>query len=121
MGQGLLPVMKDVVTQANYVAAAFGGKDPENLSQRARELAGTYDGQGGGAYNLGLALINVGKAFGKMFDSMSGPNATEAGTALQNIATAINKIASAFEKLGTAYGKAKPIIDKLPATITVLR
>lgn len=117
MGQSLLPVMKDVVTQANFVAAAFGGKDPQSLSERARELAGTYDGQGGGAYNLGLALINVGKAFGKMFDSMSGPNATEAGTALQNIATAINKIASAFEKLGTAYGKAKPIIDKLPASI----
>jgi hypothetical protein len=52
-----------------------------------------------------------------MFDSMSGPNATEAGTALQNIATAINKIASAFDKLGNAYGKVKPILDKFPASI----
>jgi hypothetical protein len=46
------------------VAAALGGKDPESLSERARELAGTYDGQGSGAYNLGLALKNVADAFG---------------------------------------------------------
>jgi uncharacterized phage infection (PIP) family protein YhgE len=117
MGESLLPTMKEVVTQANFVAAAFGGNDPESLSERARELAGTYDGQGGGAYNLGLALINVGNAFSRMFDSMSGPNATEAGTALQNIANAINGVANAFNKLGTAYTKIKPFIDKLPASI----
>jgi hypothetical protein len=117
MGTSLLPVMKEVVTQANFVAAAFGGKDPQSLSERARELAGVYDGQGSGAYNLGLALINVGKAFSNMFDSMSGPNASEAGTALQNIAEAINKVASAFDKLGNAYGKVKPVLDKFPAGI----
>jgi hypothetical protein len=117
MGQGLLPVMQEVVTQANYIAAAFGGKDPQSLSERARELAGVYDGQGSGAYNLGLALINVGKAFGRMFDSMSGPNASEAGTALQNIAEAINKIANAFDRLGDTYKKIKPVLDKLPASI----
>jgi hypothetical protein len=117
MGKGLLPVAKDVVTQLNFMAKAFGGKDPEGLTQRARELAGVYDGQGSGAYNLVLALKNVGDSFSRMFDSMSGPNATEAGTALQNIATAINKIASAFDKLGNAYGKVKPILDKFPASI----
>lgn len=117
LGETLLPTMKDVITQANFLAAAFGGKDPESLTERARELAGVYDGQGAGAYNLGLALTNVGKAFSRMFDSMSGPNATEAGTALQNIANAINGIATAFEKLGTAYGKVKPILDKFPAGI----
>ena len=117
MGTGLLPVAKDVVTQLNFMAKAFGGKDPEGLTQRARELAGVYDGQGSGAYNLVLALKNVADAFSKMFDSMSGSNATEAGTALQNIATAINKIASAFDKLGNAYGKVKPILDKFPASI----
>ncbi len=117
MGESLLPTMREVVTQANFVAAAFGGKDPESLSERARELAGTYDGQGGGAYNLGLALINVGNAFSRMFDSMSGPNATAAGSALQNIANAINGVASAFDKLGTAYARIKPVIDKFPASI----
>jgi hypothetical protein len=117
MGTSLLPVMKEVITQANFMAAAFAGKDPQNLSERARELAGVYDGQGSGAYNLGLALTNVGKAFSNMFDSMSGPNATEAGTALQNIAEAINKVATAFDKLGNAYGKIKPILDKFPAGI----
>ena len=117
MGTSLLPVAKEVITQLNFMAAAFGGKDPEGLSERARELAGAYDGQGGGAYNLVLAIKNVGIAFSNMFDSMSGPNATEAGTALQNIANAINGIANAFDKLGNAYTRVKPIIDKMPATI----
>jgi SLT domain-containing protein len=117
MGTSLLPVAKEVITQLNFMAAAFGGKDPEGLSERARELAGAYDGQGGGAYNLVLAIKNVGDSFSRMFDSMSGPNATEAGTALQNIANAINGIANAFDKLGTAYGKVKPVLDKFPASI----
>ena len=117
MGTSLLPVAKEVITQLNFMAAAFGGNDPEGLSERARELAGVYDGQGAGAYNLVLAIKNVGDAFSKMFDSMSGPNATEAGTALQNIANAINGIANAFDKLGTAYGKVKPVLDKFPASI----
>jgi hypothetical protein len=116
MGTSLLPTMKLVITQANFLAAAFGGKDPEGLSERARELAGVYDGQGAGAYNLGLALKNVAAAFGKLFDSMSGPNATEAGTALQNIANAINKVAAAFERLGRIYTKIKPVLDLLPAS-----
>ncbi len=117
MGASLLPTMLEVITQANFMAAAFGGKDPQSLSQRARELAGTYDGQGGGAYNLGLALINVANAFSRMFASMSGPDATAAGSALQSIANAINSIANAFDKLGNAYAKVKPIIDKMPASI----
>lgn len=117
MGTNLLPIAKEVVTQLNFMAAAFGGNDPQGLTERARELAGVYDGQGSGAYNLVLALKNVGDSFSNMFDSMSGPNATEAGTALQNIANAINKIADAFDKLGNAYGKVKPILDKFPAGI----
>jgi len=106
MGESLLPTMKDVVTQATFVANAFGGKDAQGLSERARELAGVYDGQGSGAYNLGLALKNVGDAFSQMFASMSGSGATEAGEALNNIAQAINAIAGAFERLA----KIKPAI-----------
>jgi hypothetical protein len=116
MGESLLPTMKLVITQANFLAAAFGGKDPEGLTERARELAGVYDGQGSGAYNLGLALKNVAASFDRLFSSMSGPNATEAGTALQNIANAINKVASAFERLGRIYTKIKPVLDLLPAS-----
>jgi hypothetical protein len=116
LGESLLPTMKLVITQANFLAAAFGGKDPEGLTERARELAGVYDGQGSGAYNLGLALKNVAASFDRLFSSMSGPNATEAGTALQNIANAINKVASAFERLGRIYTKVKPALDLLPAS-----
>jgi hypothetical protein len=116
LGESLLPTMKLVITQANFLAAAFGGKDPQGLTERARELAGVYDGQGSGAYNLGLALKNVAASFDRLFSSMSGPNATEAGTALQNIANAINKVASAFERLGRIYTKVKPALDLLPAS-----
>jgi hypothetical protein len=117
MGQSLLPVMKDVVTQANFMLAAFGGKDAEGLSERARELAGVYDGQGSGAYNLGLAIKNVGDAFKMMFDAMSSPQGGEAATTLQKVANAINNIANAMEKLSNAYGKMKPFLDKLPSNI----
>jgi hypothetical protein len=117
MGQSLLPVMKDVVTQANFMLAAFGGKDAEGLSERARELAGVYDGQGSGAYNLGLAIKNVGDAFKMMFDAMSSPESGEAATTLQKVANAINNIANAMEKLSNAYGKMKPFLDKLPSNI----
>ena len=67
MGENLLPTMQAVIMQASKMASAFGGDDPEALSERARELAGTYDGQGSGAYNLGLALRNVASAFGTIY------------------------------------------------------
>jgi len=63
VGVSLLPVMKTLLENVNLMAKAFGGDDPEGLSERARELAGTYDGQGSGAYNLGLALRNVASSF----------------------------------------------------------
>ena len=117
MGQSLLPVMKDLVTQANFMAAAFGGKDPEGLSQRARELAGVYDGQGSGAYNLGLALRNVADAFTKMFDAMSSPDGDQAATTLQKVANAINNIATGMEKLSVIYDKIKPFLKILPSNL----
>jgi hypothetical protein len=117
MGQSLLPVMKDLVTQANFMAAAFGGKDPEGLSERARELAGVYDGKGSGGYNLGLAIKNVGEAFKLMFDAMSSPEGDEAATTLQKIANAINNIATAIEKLSTIYDKIKPFLKIIPSNL----
>jgi len=102
MGQSLLPVMKDVVTQANYVAAALAGKDPESLSERARELAGTYDGQGAGAYNLGLAMRNAAKSFSQLFAVLNGSESADGATALQNLADGINSIATGLENLSKA-------------------
>jgi hypothetical protein len=105
MGEKLLPIMQNVVTQANFVAKAFAGKDPESLTERARELAGTYDGQGGSAYNLGLALSNAASAFGNLFTTLVSPNADGSANTLQTFANAINGLASALEKLATVYSK----------------
>jgi hypothetical protein len=110
IGESLLPAFKSIVTQANFVAAAFAGKDPESLSERARELAGTYDGQGAGAYNLGLALTNVATAFGDLFAQITSSDAKESPTVLQSLATAINAIAGAIEAVNTAYQKSLPAL-----------
>jgi hypothetical protein len=108
MGTNLLPVMLDVVTQANFIAKAFGGDDPEGLSERARELAGTYDGQGGGAYNLGKALLNVADAFTAMFTAIEdgAPGTT---SALQTFADILNTVAQAINNLKTAYDAVKNV------------
>jgi hypothetical protein len=118
MGANLLPVMLNVVTQANFIAKAFGGDDPEGLSERARELAGTYDGQGGGAYNLGLALTNVADAFAKMFETItsSEPGST---SALQTFADALNAVARGINAIATAYNAAKSFMGKLTDTLVI--
>jgi hypothetical protein len=68
MGANLLPVMLNVVTQANFIAKAFGGDDPEGLSERARELAGNFEGNG--ANSLGGALRAVVDAFADLFSTV---------------------------------------------------
>ncbi len=107
MGQSLLPTMKEVVTQANFVAAAFGGKDPESLSERARELAGAYDGQGSGGYNLGLAIKNLADSFGKLFSALN--NSKDADGTLNGIAGALINVANGINAVASAYSKAKAL------------
>jgi hypothetical protein len=94
------------------VAKAFSGDDPQGLSTRARELAGTYDGQGGGAYNLGLALQNTADAFGRLFGTIvdGEPGST---SALQTFANALNGIADAINRIQAAYAKAKEALSFL--------
>jgi hypothetical protein len=119
MGESLLPVMKNVVTQANFVAKAFAGKDPESLTERARELAGTYDGQGGGAYNLGLALNNIADSFGRLFAALNSPNADGSTNTLQTFADALNAVATGINAIGTAYKTVKSFGTKLLDTINI--
>jgi len=114
MGVGLLPIMKEVVTQANFVASALGGKDPESLSERARELAGTYDGQGAGAYNLGLALKNVASAFGEIFKALNSPDSKTGSTALQNLANGLNDIAAALNLVTDAFKGWQKFYNSVP-------
>jgi hypothetical protein len=109
IGVSLLPVMKTLLEQVNMAAKAFSGDDPEGLSSRARELAGTYDGQGSGAYNLGLALRNVATSFGNLFATLNGSDANGATDNAQNFANAINNVAGAINAVANAYGRAKSI------------
>jgi len=109
VGVSLLPVMKTLLENVNLMAKAFGGDDPEGLSERARELAGTYDGQGSGAYNLGLALRNVASSFQSIFDALSSDDAKEGNSTLQTFANALNSVANGIERVATAYGNAKKL------------
>jgi hypothetical protein len=119
MGEALIPFMKEVVKQAGYVAKAFAGKDAQGLSERARELAGTYDGQGGGAYNLGLALKNTADSFGNLFKSLNGTDAEGATSTLQNIADALNLVATGINNVAKAYRGAKKLGGRIVDFIDV--
>jgi hypothetical protein len=115
MGTGLLPVAKDVVTQLNFMAKAFGGKDPEGLSERARELAGVYDGQGGGGYNLGLALKNIGDGFAKLFKAFTD-DGDETTDSMTEFANALNSVAKGINAVATAYSNAKSTFKDVKKT-----
>ena len=111
IGESLLPAFQNIVTQGNFVAAALAGRDPQSLSERARELAGTYDGQGSGAYNLGLALRNLGKSFGLLFSALNGDEADGANTTLQTFANVLNSVARGIENVSKAFAAGKSALD----------
>jgi hypothetical protein len=115
MGEGLLPVAKNVIEQLNFMAKAFGGKDPEGLSERARELAGVYDGQGGGGYNLGLALKNIGDGFAAVFKAFTD-DGDETTDSMTEFANALNSVASGINAVARAYSGAKTTFKDMKAT-----
>ena len=118
VGVSLLPVLKTLLENVNMMAKAMGGDDPEGLSERARELAGVYSGQGGGAYNLGRALVNVADAFSRMFSTISSdePGAT---SALQTFADALNAVARGIDRISAAYAAAKSFGGNLLDTLII--
>ena len=118
VGVSLLPVLKELLENINLMAKAIGGDDPQGFSERARELAGTYDGQGSGAYNLGLALRNVASAFSDVFTTIDedGP---EAASTLQTFANALNAVANGIDRISAAYQSAKSFMGKLTDTLII--
>ena len=92
-GAPLLGALSTLLEQISFVAKAMGGEDPESLSNRARELAGTYDGQGAGGYNLGLALRNMADSFGKLFSALNSSDSDNATAGLNALADALNAVA----------------------------
>jgi hypothetical protein len=102
MGQNLLPMMLSVVSTAGDIAKGFGGDDPQGLSARARELAGTFEGDG--AYSLGASLRAVADAFGKLY-SVITKDGDEASTTLQDFANAMQSVANGINAIANAYNK----------------
>jgi hypothetical protein len=105
IGASLLPVLGRLLENVNMVAKGFSGEDPEGLSNRARELAGNFEGNG--ANSLGGALRAVADAFSELFSTVSdgGPNAT---STLEKIANALETVANAINFVSDAYQAALP-------------
>lgn len=107
IGVALLPTMKVLLENVNMVAKGFSGEDPQGLSNRARELAGNFEGNG--ANSLGGALRAVADAFGNLFSTVTdgGP-----GTAsiMERLAGSLETVANAIDTVSNAYQAALPAL-----------
>jgi hypothetical protein len=107
IGVALLPTMKVLLENVNMVAKGFSGEDPEGLSNRARELAGNFEGNG--ANSLGGALRAVASAFGDLFSTVTdgGPGAA---SMMERIAGSLETVANAINSISNAYQAALPAL-----------
>jgi len=107
IGVALLPTMKRLLEEVNKVAKGFSGEDPEGLSNRARELAGNFEGDG--AFSLGGALRSVADAFGNLFSTVTdgGPGAA---SMMERIAGSLETVANAIDTISNAYQAALPAL-----------
>jgi hypothetical protein len=107
IGVALLPTMKTLLEEVNKVAKGFSGEDPEGLSNRARELAGNFEGDG--AFSLGGALRAVADAFGNLFSTVTngGPGAA---SMMERIAGSLETVANAINTISDAYQAALPAL-----------
>jgi len=107
IGVALLPQLKVLLENVSMVAKGFSGEDPEGLSNRARELAGNFEGNG--ANSLGGSLRAVTDAFSNLFSTVTdgGPGAT---SVMEKIASALETIANAINSISNAYQAALPAL-----------
>jgi hypothetical protein len=107
IGVALLPQLKVLLENVSMVAKGFSGEDPEGLSNRARELAGNFEGNG--ANSLGGSLRAVTDAFSNLFTTVTdgGPGAT---SVMEKIANALETIANAINNISNAYQAALPAL-----------
>jgi hypothetical protein len=112
VGAKVLPIMGKLLTMVMDVAKGFGGEDPEGLSNRARELAGDFEGNG--ANSLGGALRAVADAFAGLFAEMTSPDAETGITTLEKLANAMETFANAIETVTKAYEGYFKFYDKVP-------
>jgi hypothetical protein len=107
IGVALLPTMKTLLENVNMVAKGFSGEDPKGLSNRARELAGNFEGNG--ANSLGGSLRAVADAFGNLFKTVAdgGPGSA---SIMERLASSLESIANAIDTVSNAYQKALPVL-----------
>jgi hypothetical protein len=114
IGVALLPTLKVLLEQINQVAQGFSGDDPEGLSNRARELAGDFAGNG--ANSLGGSLRAVADAFAKLFTTIT-EDGDESTNTLQTFANALESVANGINSITRAYGKVIALGDKFRASL----
>ena len=115
IGVALLPTMKILLEEVNKVAKGFSGEDPQGLSNRARELAGTFEGDG--AYSLGYSLRAVSDAFTRLFDEIASPDAATGVSTLEKLASAMETFANAIDSVTNAYRNYMTFYDKVPSAL----
>ena len=114
IGVALLPTMKTLLENVNMIAKGFSGDDPEGLSNRARELAGDFSGNG--ANSLGGSLRAVADAFAKLFTTIT-EDGDESTSTLQTFANALESVANGINAITRAYGKVVALGDKFRASL----
>jgi len=114
IGVALLPTMKTLLENVNMVAKGFSGDDPEGLSNRARELAGNFSGNG--ANSLGGSLRAVADSFAKLFTTIT-EDGDESTNTLQTFANALESVANGINAITRAYGKVVSLGDKFRASL----
>ena len=111
-GKPLLDTLATLLEMTDKVARGFAGEDPESLSNRARELAGNFEGDG--AYSLGYSLRAVADSFGRLFDEISSPDAATGVSTLEKLAAAMETFAGAIDSVTGAYRNYQKFYDKVP-------
>lgn len=106
IGAKLIPKLKTLLENVNLVAKGFSGEDPQGLSNRARELAGEFEGNG--ASSLGGALRGLIDAFGKLFTTVTD-DGDETTSTLDSLASSLESIASGINAISNAYKTARSI------------
>jgi len=115
-GAPLIGVLGTLLEKVSDVAKGFAGEDPQSLSNRARELAGNFEGDG--ATSLGGSLKALADAFAKLFTTITDDD-DEASTGLQTLAEALENVAGGINAIADAYKKARDIGGKVLDFISI--
>lgn len=112
VGAKFIPVLSNLLSKVMEVSKAFSGEDPQGLSARARELQGEMGDTGSGS--LGRSIKILADSFSNLFSELSGSNAKDANSTLQNMADALITIANAINAVADAFKNYKKFYDEVP-------